>query len=105
MLHSDQLESNTAGSTAIVILLKGDQLYCANLGDSRAIASVGGRVQALSVDHKPYNDDEKSRIVNAGGSVDFQRVNGILALSRALGDFPFKKNREKSVREQAIIGL
>ena len=33
-----------------------------------------------------------SRFQNAGGFVEFGRVNGSLALSRALGDFVFKKN-------------
>ncbi len=32
------------------------------------------------------------RITEAGGFVDFGRVNGNLALSRAFGDFDFKKN-------------
>ena len=42
-------------------------------------------------DHKPFNPREKERIQNAGGSVTLQRVNGSLAVSRALGDFDFKE--------------
>lgn len=48
----------------------------ANLGDSRAVASVGGRAEALSSDHKPSNEAEQRRIVAAGGWVEFNRVNG-----------------------------
>ncbi len=47
-----------------------------NVGDSRAIASVNGNVEVLSVDHKPNNDDERKRITAAGGWVEFNRVNG-----------------------------
>ena len=45
---------------------------------------------------------EKARICAAGGFVDFGRVNGNLALSRAIGDFEFKKNVDL-VPEQQIV--
>ena len=45
----------------------------------------------LSLDHKPNNEIESRRIIAAGGWVQLNRVNGNLALSRALGDFIFKK--------------
>lgn len=73
-----------------------------NVGDSRAIASVGGRVHPLSLDHKPGNEIESKRIVAAGGWIEFNRVNGNLALSRALGDFVFKRNEARRAEEQII---
>ena len=51
-------------------------VFQGNVGDSRAIASVNGNVETLSVDHKPNNDDERKRITAAGGWVEFNRVNG-----------------------------
>ena len=75
------------------------------MGDSRAIASVRGRVQNLSYDHKPNNELESKRIVAAGGWVEFNRVNGNLALSRALGDFVFKKNETKKAEEQIVTAF
>lgn len=56
----------------------------------------------LSNDHKPSNESEAKRIVAAGGWVEFNRVNGNLALSRALGDFVFKRNEKKSAEEQIV---
>lgn len=79
-------------------------LFQANVGDSRAIASVWGNVIPLSFDHKPGNEDEMRRITAAGGWVEFNRVNGNLALSRALGDFVFKRNDKKKPEEQIVIG-
>ncbi len=73
-----------------------------NVGDSRSIASVRGRVQNLSYDHKPNNELETKRILAAGGWVEFNRVNGNLALSRALGDFVFKRNETKKAEEQIV---
>lgn len=49
----------------------GDQLYIANVGDSRAIMSCkdGNKSVDLSKDHKPGEDSEKRRIVLGGGSL------------------------------------
>jgi len=67
-----------------------DKIICANSGDSRSILGRAGKVIALSEDHKPENVEEKRRIEAAGGFVEDNRVNGSLALSRALGDFEYK---------------
>lgn len=45
---------------------------------------------------------EKARITAAGGFVDFGRVNGNLALSRAIGDFEFKKNAKLPPEQQIV---
>lgn len=80
-------------------------LFKGNVGDSRAIACFGGKVEPLSFDHKPCNENESKRIVAAGGWVEFNRVNGNLALSRALGDFVFKRNEKKPAHEQIVTAL
>lgn len=105
MLDEDELRREESGSTAIVVLIKEDRVYCANAGDSRAVACVGGRAEALSKDHKPSNLIEYQRITAAGGWVDSDRVNGNLALSRALGDFIFKRNEKKKPEEQIVTGM
>lgn len=38
------LQKEASGSTAVTILIKDDVLYCANAGDSRAVASINGKV-------------------------------------------------------------
>lgn len=48
---------------------------------------------------------EKARINAAGGFVDFGRVNGNLALSRAIGDFEFKKSAELSPEQQIVTAF
>ena len=45
---------------------------------------------------------ERNRIVAAGGYIEFGRVNGNLALARALGDFEYKKNYAIAPEAQII---
>ena len=74
-----------------MILLTSDCIYCANSGDSRAVLGLkSGKLIELSHDHKPDNDGEMTRIKAAGGFVDDGRVQGIIAVSRAIGDWEYK---------------
>jgi len=81
-----------AGCTAVVVIVTPTMIVCANAGDSRAVMSQFAMRHpiALSHDHKPDNPDESARIVANGGYVNNGRVNGSLAVSRALGDFELK---------------
>ncbi|KIY45612.1 PP2C-domain-containing protein [Fistulina hepatica ATCC 64428] len=92
-----------SGCTAVAALITNDnKIYVANAGDSRAVISVKGEAKPLSFDHKPSNETEKARISAAGGYIEYGRVNGNLALSRALGDFEFKKNTNMPAEKQVI---
>ncbi|KAI1777641.1 PP2C-domain-containing protein [Hypoxylon cercidicola] len=61
-------------------------LYTANVGDARIILCRGGKALRLSYDHKGSDENEGKRIANAGGLILNNRVNGVLAVTRALGD-------------------
>lgn len=90
------------GTTVVSTMLTPQSIYFANLGDSRALLCRGGRVGFSTADHKPFSPAEKERIERAGGSVTLQRVNGSLAVSRALGDFSYKTVEWRSAREQMV---
>eukprot|EP00753_Platysulcus_tardus_P019689 PLAT7433.1.p1 GENE.PLAT7433.1~~PLAT7433.1.p1 ORF type:complete len:288 (+),score=65.29 PLAT7433.1:32-865(+) len=74
------------GSTITALFVAGDCVTVAHLGDSRAVLVTADGARALTVDHKPTVEEEEARVVSAGGVVLRGRVNGILAVSRALGD-------------------
>lgn len=81
------------GSTAVVAVVGDKEIVVANCGDSRAVLSRGGAAVPLSDDHKPDRPDELERIQHSGGRVidwNGQRVLGVLATSRSIGDKQLK---------------
>ncbi|KAM7256055.1 hypothetical protein ACFE04_011796 [Oxalis oulophora] len=90
--HDESL-INTVGSTAVVVVLRKDELVVANCGDSRAVLCRAGVPVPLSSDHKPDRPDEMERVEAAGGRVinwNSSRILGVLATSRSIGDHYLK---------------
>ncbi|KAL0842185.1 hypothetical protein ABMA28_014348 [Loxostege sticticalis] len=97
---------NDSGCTAVVALLRGNELFVANAGDSRCIICREGKAIDMSIDHKPEDTPELERITKAGGKVSNDgRINGGLNLSRAIGDHSYKQNKELDAKEQMITAL
>lgn len=67
------LDDSLSGTTAVVLVLYENYLYCANTGDSRAIACLqaGERLitEPLSIDQTPFRKDERDRCVAAGARI------------------------------------
>ncbi|CAF0756633.1 unnamed protein product [Didymodactylos carnosus] len=99
----NQSSEDKSGSTAISCLIDPERIYFLNVGDSRAIlVSTDGRILMATKDHKPSDHAERQRITEAGGTVLIQRVNGSLAVSRALGDFEYKNNSSRRPEQQLV---
>lgn len=79
-----------SGCTAVVCVVTPTCILCANAGDSRCVLSTNKAAKGMSEDHKPEDEGEHTRIKEAGGYVQMGRVEGNLAVSRALGDFEYK---------------
>jgi protein phosphatase PTC2/3 len=84
-----------AGCTACVALITRNEIYVANAGDTRCVIASKGKAKDLSIDHKPDLPAEKRRVQRAGGFVEEGRVNGIIAISRAIGDWEYKNQSLK----------
>lgn len=94
LVEAAKKSTNIAGTTALIAIIQGSRLIVANVGDSRGVmCDSRGVAIPLSFDHKPQQVRERKRIHDAGGFIAFRgvwRVAGILATSRALGDYPLK---------------
>ena len=66
-MHKANFDDSLSGTTGITIFVKGDVLFVANVGDSRAIIARENdegklRSHALSVDQTPFRKDERERL-------------------------------------------
>lgn len=88
-------QANVSGSTAASLVVRKDELLFANCGDTEALVCYGrqkddpGRMRFDLLSTKHSAESEKAKIEELGGKVVWfgsWRVNGILAVSRSLGD-------------------
>ncbi|CAI9119039.1 OLC1v1020693C3 [Oldenlandia corymbosa var. corymbosa] len=102
------IDSFYSGSTALTVVKQGDEIYVANIGDSRAVLATtcdDGCLVAtqLTVDLKPNQPQESKRIEESRGRIFSSRDEpGVyrvwmpnegpgLAISRAFGDYYMKE--------------
>ncbi|OVA13554.1 Protein phosphatase 2C (PP2C)-like domain [Macleaya cordata] len=89
-LADDCTVSSSSGTTALTALILGRLLLVANAGDCRAVLCRKGEAVEMSQDHKPIYPSERIRIEQSGGYVDDGYLNGVLSVTRALGDWDMK---------------
>ncbi|XP_023549742.1 probable protein phosphatase 2C 30 [Cucurbita pepo subsp. pepo] len=84
-----------SGACAASVLVKDGELHVANVGDCRVVLSRNGVATALTKQHRVCREDERLRIEKSGGFVECKngvwRVQGSLAVSRAIGDVHLKE--------------
>lgn len=92
-LADDDTVGASCGTTALTAMVFGRHLLVANAGDCRAVLCRKGEAVDMSEDHRPSHVAERRRIEKAGGYVDDGYLNGVLSVTRALGDWEMKLPR------------
>ncbi|KAK3160660.1 hypothetical protein QOZ80_1BG0062650 [Eleusine coracana subsp. coracana] len=89
-LADDSIINRSAGTTALTALVLGRELLVANAGDCRAVLCRKGEAVEMSRDHRPTYDAERRRVIESGGYIEDGYLNGVLSVTRALGDWDLK---------------
>lgn len=95
-LKKAKAENLTSGTTALCAMYRRTEkkVYIGWCGDSQALIARVGNVRQIVKKHSPEDESERKRIEKLGGIVldwgNCCRVNGSLAVSRAIGDKAFK---------------
>ncbi|XP_017634774.1 probable protein phosphatase 2C 49 isoform X1 [Gossypium arboreum] len=89
-LADDCTVNSSSGTTALTALIFGRLLMVANAGDCRAVLCRKGEAIDMSEDHRPIYPSERRRVEELGGFIDDGYLNGVLSVSRALGDWDMK---------------
>lgn len=89
-LADDSSVSNSSGTTALTAVIFGRVLMVANAGDCRAVLCRKGEAIDMSQDHRPSYSLERKRVEELGAFIDDGYLNGVLSVTRALGDWDMK---------------
>jgi protein phosphatase 2C family protein 2/3 len=90
-------DKDNSGCCALVALLHQNQVLISWAGDCRAVYYDGKRVEQLTTDHRPSDSNEMKRIIDNGGTVCNNRLQGILAPSRCFGDMDIRATTPEGV--------
>ena len=102
---SEKFVANDMGTTANIMLIKNGVIYIANVGDSLSVMYKNKKAYNLNREHQLIIPSEKERVLKSGAKINGYRINGMLNLTRAIGDLSFKSNIQLKRHEQSVIAL
>ena len=103
--YSDTFIANQIGTTANIMLIKNGIIYIANVGDSLSVMYKNKKAYNLNREHQTIIKSERERVLKSGAIINGYRINGMLNLTRAIGDLQFKTNKKLKRHEQSVIAL
>ena len=101
----DNFVANEMGTTANIMLIKNGIIYIANVGDSLSVMYKNKKAYNLNREHQTIIESEKERVLKSGANIIGYRINGMLNLTRAIGDLKFKSNNNLKRHEQSVIAI
>ena len=91
-------DSDFTGCTATVVLLEGSDLYCANVGDSKAFLINSTQALQISTDHKAKDPEEAKRILCAKFNIDYDEL-----INTKMGKIKIKEIILQNEKEYKLI--
>ena len=104
-INRDKFIANEMGTTANIMLIKEGYIYIANVGDSLSVMYKNKKAYNLNKEHQIIIESEKDRVLKSGATISGYRINGMLNLTRAIGDLKFKSNPNLKRHEQSVIAV
>jgi protein phosphatase 1G len=101
----ENLIASDMGTTVNIMLIKNGIIYIANVGDSLSVMYKNKKAYNLNREHQIIIESEKTRVLKSGATIVGYRINGMLNLTRAIGDLRFKSNKNLKRHEQSVISL
>lgn len=90
---SEELRTQSSGTTAVNFLIQDQKIFSANVGDARAIVIKKQGFHQLTVDHRLDNLAERQRVEEMGGLIyypyTYRGTQGLMP-TRTIGDEYFK---------------
>ena len=105
LIYNQNLIASEMGTTANIMLIKNGIIYIANVGDSLSVMYKNKKAYNLNKEHQTILESEKQRVLKSGANIVGYRINGMLNLTRAIGDLRFKSNVDLKRHEQSVISL
>lgn len=103
--NANNFIANEMGTTANIMLIKNGVIYLANVGDSLSVMYKNRKAYNLNKEHQLIIPEEKERVLKSGATIVGYRINGMLNLTRAIGDLKFKSNPNLKRHEQSVIAV
>ena len=103
--NANNFIANEMGTTANIMLIKNSVIYLANVGDSLSVMYKNRKAYNLNKEHQLIIPEEKERVLKSGATIVGYRINGMLNLTRAIGDLKFKSNPNLKRHEQSVIAV
>ena len=95
LLTYQKKTNSEGGSTALCALIKENELFVINLGDSIAAFVADGKIVKINEEHNTNNEKEKTLIENKGALIikmkNAFRIMGEIAVTRSFGDRTYKE--------------
>jgi len=102
------------GTTVALVLIIGNEVYVANVGDTEIVLCSGGKLKEVTKSHTLSNFEEFQRVNDVGGMIllkgpprlghpvwNSEMVN--IGVTRAMGDFYFKDKKWIGEKESGLI--